>query len=117
MTLTTTYGAVHDVLLSTAAVQVQSLTPGSLRLLLAITELGGTVEGASHTLVGACGSNSTSIRRAALELADAGLVTSTSKRGVGMRLALTALGRSLADDMLAHIQRTLDATGAGGAEA
>lgn len=100
--LAATYGAVHDALLDTAA--KEKVAPQSIRLLLAVAEHGGTIEGASHTLTGPLGSNSTAIRRSALELADAGLIANTSKRGVGMRLRLTNPGSELAAEVLDEIR-------------
>lgn len=101
---TATYGVVHDVLLNAATGPV---TAGDLRLLIGIAEHGGTIEGASQTHVGRLGSNATAIRRSALALAGAGLVTNTSRRGVGMRLALTGAGREIASEILAEIRRAL----------
>lgn len=101
---TATYGVVHDVLLNTA---VGDITPQSLRMLLAVAEAGGTIEAPSHTLVVRLGANATAIRRSSLALADAGLVTNTSRRGVGMRLALTARGEALATAMRDSIRAGL----------
>lgn len=102
---TETYGTVHNVLLNASA--TYGVKPHSLRMLLAIAERGGTFEGASHKYVGALGSNATTIRRSSLELRAAGLITSTSKRGVGMRLALTLKGRDLSAAMLREIRESL----------
>lgn len=107
-----TYAAVHAALWDASSdVHVR---PECLRMLLAVGELGGTVEGASHDLVGALGSNSTCIRRSALDLHDAGLVENTSKRGVGMRVALTERGRELVASMTAAIETALRSSPADG---
>lgn len=106
MRFTMIYGVVHDVLLNAAS--SNGVTGQDLRLLLAMAEQDGTVEGASHELAATFGSNSTAIRRSALALRSAGLVTSRSRRGIGMRLALTGPGHELAAGMLEEIQAALD---------
>lgn len=105
MTVMATYGAVHEVLLAASA--VEGVEPSSLWLLLAVYENDGALVGSSETLVGRAGSNGTAIRRSALALADAGLVVNASKRGVGMRLTLTARGRAVAASVAEDIKRAL----------
>ncbi|HEX6020647.1 MAG TPA: hypothetical protein VFZ00_01545 [Solirubrobacter sp.] len=107
----TTYGVIHAVLLGTS--DAENIRSEPLRLLLAIAERGGSVEGASRELGTAFGSSEVQIRRSALELTAAGLTENRSKRGVGMRLALTERGREVGAAMLGAIAEGLAAVRSG----